>query len=120
MVLLFVNMLILQKRQQNIPSLPLIATSLNISTQILTKKSHFAPLMPLMGKAGVVITKGIAENFYPLPLYFQPSLIKLPLLDRLWIVLADLKSLQYLKNVTTYKEYAHLVKYVYGRFVLVV
>lgn len=45
---------------------------------------------------------------------------KFPSLDRLWLVFGDLDLAKYLKGASTSKEYGRMIKYFYGRLILVV
>ncbi len=86
-----------------------------------TKKSHVtAPPTPVKGKAAMFISREIAESSRLIPSNARPSQVDYSPLDQLWTVFGNPTSTQYLKNATTREKYACLVKYFYGRLVLLV
>lgn len=118
-----VNMSSFKKNQYNKISIASIAISLTTLNQILIKWLHialFTSPIPLKNKVVVVIFKAIIRSFWLISLNSWSSQIKFLFLDKIWLAFNNIDSSQYLKSTTTYKKYVHLIKYLYGYFVLVV
>lgn len=71
-------------------------------------------------KATNFIIRVIAGSSHPILVNSWLSKVKYPAINKIWIIFDNNNSTQYPKNIAIYEEYTHLVKYFYGKLVLLV